>query len=89
MLIKTQNVVFTINIYTLLIKTCFIRRVTGESDYTPTDPQDLCNKIFVTCYMGTENSSEDTKARAKKLASQIGKTKAIMNALKITIHPPT
>ena len=49
-----------------------VRRITGDAGYTPTDPQELCNKIFVTCYMGTENSSEDTKARAKKLSAQIG-----------------
>ena len=49
-----------------------VRRITGDSGYTPSDPQELCNRIFVTCYMGTENSSEDTKARAKKLSSQIG-----------------
>ena len=49
-----------------------VRRVTGDSAYTPTEPQELCNRIFVTCYMGTENSSDDTKARAKKLSSQIG-----------------
>ena len=48
------------------------RRITGDPGYTPTEAQELCSRIFVTCYMGTENSSEDTKARAKKLASQIG-----------------
>jgi len=49
-----------------------VRRVTGVSDYTPSDPSELCNRVLVTCYMGSENSSEETKARAKKLASQIG-----------------
>ena len=33
---------------------------------------DTDDRIFVTCYMGTENSSEDTRSRAKKLSSQIG-----------------
>merc|ERR1719346_773999 len=49
-----------------------VRRITGDPGYAPTDPQELCNRIFVTCYMGTENSSDETKSRAKKLASQIG-----------------
>jgi len=49
-----------------------VRRITGESGYTPNDPAEFCNRIFVTCYMGTENSSEDTRSRAKKLSSQIG-----------------
>ena len=28
--------------------------------------------MLVTCYMGSENSSEETKSRAKKLSQQIG-----------------
>ena len=42
-----------------------VRKITGESDYTPTDPAELCNRVLVTCYMGSENSSEETKNRAK------------------------
>jgi len=49
-----------------------VRRVTGDQGYTPTDPQELCNRLLVTCYMGSENSSEETKARARKLSQQIG-----------------
>jgi NAD+ synthase (glutamine-hydrolysing) len=49
-----------------------VRRVTGDAAYTPTDAAELCNRLLVTCYMGSENSSEETKARAKKLAAQIG-----------------
>jgi len=49
-----------------------VRRVTGDAGYTPTDPQELCNRVLVTCYMGSENSSEETKSRAKKLSQQIG-----------------
>ncbi|KAJ3514988.1 hypothetical protein NLJ89_g2039 [Agrocybe chaxingu] len=36
------------------------RRIAGEpddSDYLPTDPKEFANRIFHTCYMGTENSS--------------------------------
>ena len=49
-----------------------VRRVAGDPAYTPADPAELCSRLLVTCYMGTENSSEDTKARARKLAGQIG-----------------
>jgi len=49
-----------------------VRRVTGDPGYTPTEPQELCNRLLVTCYMGSENSSEETKARARKLSQQIG-----------------
>ena len=44
-----------------------VRRITGESDYVPTDPSELCNRVLVTCYMGSENSSEETKTRAKEI----------------------
>ena len=51
------------------------RRMTGEaedSDYIPGDPKEFCNRIFHTCYMGTENSSLETRKRAKDLATAIG-----------------
>lgn len=52
------------------------RRIGGEpegSDYIPTDPKEFCNRIFHTCYMGTVNSSKDTRQRAKDLANAIGR----------------
>ncbi|KAG8954811.1 glutamine-dependent NAD(+) synthetase [Tulasnella sp. 419] len=51
------------------------RRIAGEppeSIWLPVDPRDLCNRIFHTCYMGTENSSVETRRRAKMLAEAIG-----------------
>ncbi|KAI6042073.1 hypothetical protein EDC04DRAFT_2892388 [Pisolithus marmoratus] len=51
------------------------RRIVGEpedSGYIPSDPQELCSRIFHTCYMGTENSSAETRKRAKDLALAIG-----------------
>lgn len=51
------------------------RQIVGESsdsDYTPTDPRELCNRLFVTCYMATENSSAETRSRAENLAKDIG-----------------
>ncbi len=49
-----------------------LRRIVNDINYTPKSPNDLCSKLFVTCYMGTENSSDATKNRAQALASQIG-----------------
>jgi len=49
-----------------------VRRITGEEDYTPTDHTELANKILYTTYMGTTNSTMDTRNRAKNLAGQIG-----------------
>lgn len=51
------------------------RRMTGEpadSTYSPTDPKEFANRIFHTCYMGTENSSNETRTRARQLAEAIG-----------------
>jgi NAD+ synthase (glutamine-hydrolysing) len=52
------------------------RRMTGEpedSSYIPSDPREFANRIFHTCYMGTENSSVETRRRAKQLADAIGR----------------
>lgn len=51
-----------------------LRRIVNDANYTPPSPNDLCGKLFVTCYMGTTNSSEGTKMRAQSLAAQIGST---------------
>lgn len=51
------------------------RRIAGEdadSVYVPVDAAEFCNRIFHTCYMGTENSSTETRKRAKDLAAAIG-----------------
>lgn len=49
-----------------------VRKIVCDPEYTPTDPRELCNRLFVTCYMASENSSSQTKARANALAQQIG-----------------
>lgn len=49
-----------------------VQRVVGDSSYRPQDPRELCGRLFTTCYMASENSSEDTRNRAKDLAAQIG-----------------
>lgn len=52
------------------------RRITGEpedSGYLPSDPREFANRIFHTCYMGTENSSAETRKRAKQLSEAIGR----------------
>ncbi|KAJ7155494.1 hypothetical protein C8R43DRAFT_1000118 [Mycena crocata] len=51
------------------------RRISGEpdgSEYIPSDPREFTNRIFHTCYMGTENSSVETRQRAKQLSEAIG-----------------
>lgn len=51
------------------------RRIANEPDdstYVPKDPREFAGRIFHTCYMGTENSSNETRERAKNLANAIG-----------------
>ncbi|KAG9303971.1 hypothetical protein G9A89_005881 [Geosiphon pyriformis] len=51
------------------------RRIAGEpddSDYIPGDSKEFASRIFHTCYMGTENSTKQTRERAKHLANAIG-----------------
>ncbi|KGK39498.1 hypothetical protein JL09_g1365 [Pichia kudriavzevii] len=43
-----------------------------KNDNFPNTPQELANQIFHTCYMGTSNSSNETKSRSKELSSKIG-----------------
>ncbi|XP_055682912.1 glutamine-dependent NAD(+) synthetase [Lutzomyia longipalpis] len=49
-----------------------VRKILGDADYTPDNAHALCNRLLVTCYMGSENSSEETKQRAALLADQLG-----------------
>lgn len=51
------------------------RRIAGlapDTEYVPVDPREFCNRIFHSCFMGTEHSSVDTRSRAKELSEVIG-----------------
>uniref|UniRef100_A0A673VYY5 Glutamine-dependent NAD(+) synthetase n=1 Tax=Salmo trutta TaxID=8032 RepID=A0A673VYY5_SALTR len=56
-----------------------VQRVVNDVSYTPRDPRELCGRIFTTCYMASENSSEGTRNRAKELASQVGSSHMNLN----------
>lgn len=49
-----------------------VRKITKRPQYTPSDWRDLCGKIFVTCYMASEYSGNETRERADALAKEIG-----------------
>lgn len=51
------------------------RKIVNDETYVPEDPREFCKRIFTTCYMASENSSQDTCNRAKLLAEQIGRYK--------------
>lgn len=49
------------------------RKITRSADdWIPATPQELANKMFHSCFMGTENSSIETRSRSKYLAKWIG-----------------
>lgn len=50
-----------------------VRAITSQVNYTPQDPQELCGRLLTTCYMASENSSQETSDRARELAEQIGR----------------
>lgn len=50
-----------------------VRSIVDQPDYTPQDPRELCGRVLTTCYMGSENSSQETRERAAELARQIGR----------------
>eukprot|EP00871_Galdieria_phlegrea_P002221 jgi/Galph1/29/GphlegSOOS_G4858.1 len=49
-----------------------IRRICGDAEYTPSHPGELAFRLFHTCFMGSVNSSTDTRMRSKLLAEEIG-----------------
>ncbi|XP_055587043.1 glutamine-dependent NAD(+) synthetase isoform X2 [Uranotaenia lowii] len=49
-----------------------IRKILCDPEFVPDSPAALCGRLLVTCYMGSENSSDETRRRANALASQLG-----------------
>jgi NAD+ synthase (glutamine-hydrolysing) len=49
-----------------------LRRVTGDETFFPRTPHDIVSRLLHTCYMGTENSSVETRSRARGLAKTLG-----------------
>ncbi|KAI9159424.1 glutamine-dependent NAD(+) synthetase [Blastocladiella emersonii ATCC 22665] len=52
-----------------------VRRIAGEpvdSDWVPASPEEICGRLFHTCYLSAEHSSAETRGRAAGLAAAIG-----------------
>ncbi|PNP50877.1 hypothetical protein THARTR1_08498 [Trichoderma harzianum] len=57
-----------------------VKRLAAFSDKLPDTPEEFCNQIFHTVYMGMANqSSKETRQRAKDLAKRIGSYHTDMN----------
>eukprot|EP00980_Cylindrotheca_fusiformis_P009067 scaffold1956_cov109-Cylindrotheca_fusiformis.AAC.2 len=48
------------------------RRPEDDNDWLPKTPQELASHVLHTIFMGTENSSEKTTSRAKRLGEAVG-----------------
>ncbi|KAJ1887508.1 glutamine-dependent NAD(+) synthetase [Coemansia sp. IMI 209127] len=49
-----------------------VRRIVGDDAYEPGSAQELANHLLYTGYMGTQNSTAETRDRARRLAIDIG-----------------
>ncbi|XP_077901528.1 glutamine-dependent NAD(+) synthetase isoform X2 [Ictidomys tridecemlineatus] len=49
-----------------------VQALLSQNSYIPQDPRELCGRLLTTCYMASENSSQETCSRARELAQQIG-----------------
>lgn len=56
-----------------------IQMLTKEPDFVPKTPQEIANRIFYSSFMGTVNSSKETRSRAKELSNVIGSYHIDMN----------
>lgn len=49
-----------------------LQMLVHDPEFVPKTPQEIAQRLFYTSYMGTENSSEETRSRSKELAAKIG-----------------
>ncbi|WPK26608.1 hypothetical protein PUMCH_003966 [Australozyma saopauloensis] len=56
-----------------------LRALTKSKDFHPKLSQTVASRLFYTSYMGTENSSKETRERARDLAAKIGANHVDLN----------
>ncbi|KAJ1767730.1 glutamine-dependent NAD(+) synthetase [Coemansia sp. RSA 1813] len=49
-----------------------VKRIVGDDSYEPSTAKDLANQLLYTSYMGTQNSTAETRNRARHLATELG-----------------
>ncbi|KAF2095077.1 glutamine-dependent NAD(+) synthetase with GAT domain-containing protein [Rhizodiscina lignyota] len=49
-----------------------LRRLVGNKNFVPKSPREIVSRLLHTCYMGTVNSSDETRSRAKALSEKLG-----------------
>lgn len=56
-----------------------IQSLTHDPEFFPKTPQEVAGRLFYTSFMGTENSSKETRSRAKELSEKVGSHHIDMN----------
>ena len=56
-----------------------LRKVVGDEEFKPENPHEIMSKILFTAYLATNNSSEETQNRAKRIAECIGSNHRTIN----------
>ncbi len=71
-----------------LLGTDFVNKVKTDFNEPSAAAKHIANQLLYTCYMGTANSSRETRRRAKELASEIGSYHLNINmeSLVIAMH---
>ncbi len=65
-----------------------LRKIVKDDKFDPKSPQEICNLLLVSCYMGSPYSSEITRSNSQMLAQEFGschinfEISEIVNALK-------
>ena len=60
-----------------------LRRIVNDDTYYPKSPQEICNLLFVTAYLETNQSSKKSKENSKAIANEIGSYHIEINIEKI------
>ena len=71
-----------------LLGTDFVKKTKTDFNDPSAAAQHIANQLLYTCYMGTANSSRETRKRAKELASEIGSYHLNINmeSLVVALH---
>jgi NAD+ synthase (glutamine-hydrolysing) len=49
-----------------------LQKILKDKEYEPESAKEMCGKLLYTVYLATENSSDETKKRSKKIAESFG-----------------
>lgn len=69
-----------------------LRQISGDPDWHPESAEDICSRIMHTAFLGTTNSSTETRSRAQRLADQLStwhlsfSIDSIITAFTTTLH---